>query len=286
MVGGAIQLERTSTMAIVSRRWTAAHSSKAYGEKFMLLYSPVWMAFLAVVVIRKWYEEFRPFDYVLVGLGLSLPCVIAPFLFAGEQEKRTPPLQRYIIKANIFIGIVSYIGNHFNTHYFYNVLGVRYTGPLGPGRGWEINQVPVSMYLMTHVYFMTYHVLITPLLRGVKTSFRTSSPLQYIAVGLFVVVAAFLTAFAETWTISNFPYYTYPDYYQMLTKGSVFYGTFFVVTFPWFARLDENPWKLWSVGKVVREALGAMMTVLLCDDAWRLILEYFDLTRHKRVPYA
>ena len=117
----------------------------------MLLYSPVWIGFLAIIVIRKWYEEFRPFDYVLLGLGVSLPCVIASVIFAGRLEKSTPLLQRYIIKANIFIGIVSYIGNHFNTHYFYNVLGVRYTGPLAPGRGWEINRVPVSMFLMTRL---------------------------------------------------------------------------------------------------------------------------------------
>ena len=270
---------------MLSRRWAAASSSKAYGEKFMLLYSPVWIGFLAIVVIRKWYEEFRPFDYVLLGLGVSLPCVIAPFIFAGRLEKSTPPLQRYIIKANIFIGIVGYIGNHFNTHYFYNVLGVRYTGPLAPGRGWEINRVPVSMYLMTHVYFMTYHVLFTPLLRAVKTSFRYSTS-QYIAMGVFVIVAGFLTAFLETLTISGFPYYTYPDFHEMLTKGSVFYGTFFVVTFPWFARLDENPLKLWSVGRVVKEALAAMMAVLLCDDAWRQIFEYFNLSKRKGVPYA
>lgn len=244
------------------------------------------MGFLVVVVIRKWYEDFRPFDYFLIGLGLSLPCLIAPLILAGKRERNSPPLQRYIIKANIFIAIVSYIGNHFNTHYFYNVLGVRYTGPLGPGRGWEINRVPVSMYLMTHVYFMTYHILVTPLLRVVRTSFRSSSPSQYIAMGVFVIVAAFLMAFAETWTISSFPYYTYPDRYHMLTMGSVFYGTFFVVTFPWFARLDEDSLKLWSVRKVIVEALAAMMTVLLCDEILRLTFEYFNLSKHKRVPYA
>lgn len=272
---------------MLTRRWTAANSSKAYGEKFMLLYSPVWIGFVAIVVILKWYEKFRPLDYVLLGLGLSLPCVVAPFIFAGRQEKSTPPLQRYIMKANIFVGIVSYIGNHFNTHYFYNVLGVRYTGPLAPGRGWDINRVPVSMYLMTHVYFMTYHILFTLLLRAVRVSFRSyPTSLRYIAVGLFVVTAAFLTALMETWTISGFPYYTYPDFHEMLTRGSLFYGTFFVVTFPWFARLDENPLKLWSVGKVVKEALAAMMTVLLCDDAWRLIFEYFNLSRRKGIPYA
>lgn len=244
------------------------------------------MGFLAIVVICKWYEHFRPIDYVLLGVGVSLPCIVAPFVFAGGSERSVPYFQRFIVKANIFIGIVSYIGNHFNTHYFYSVLGMRYTGPLGPGMGWEINQVPVSMYLMTHVYFMSYHVLVTPLLRAVKTSFRSSSPLQYVAVGVCVVVVAFLTAFAETWTISSFPYYTYPDYYSMLTKGSLFYGTFFVVTFPWFARLDEDPTNLWSVSRVVIEALAAMMTVILCDDVWRLIFEYLDLAEHKNVPYA
>lgn len=249
--------------------WRAANSSKAYGETFTLYYSILWIGFLAVVVILRWYESFSPNDYILVGLGIALPCFIAPLLVASRQERNTPLSERYIVKANLFILIVGYLGNHFYTHYFYRVLGMRYTGPLGPGMGLEINQVPVSMFLCTHPYFMTYHILATPILRAVRSLLRGNS-LCHPLFGMFVLLLAFVTAFMETWTISGFPYYTYPDLVSMLTTGSAFYGIFFIVTYPVFFRLDEDPNCLWSLGRVVTEALAAMMLVLLSADLLRI----------------
>ena len=262
-------------------------NSKVRGEQFMLCYSPIWIGFLAVIVLRKWYEHFSPNDFILTGLCVSLPCILGPlFLARNDRDERNIPLNsRYIIKANVFIAIVGYLGNHFYTHYFYNVLGVRYTGPLAEGKGLEINRVPVSMFLMTHPYFMTYHVLVTPLIRATKSIFEVRY-LQTISMGIVVVVVAFATAFAETWTISGFPYYTYPDFYQMLTKGSVFYGTYFVVTFPWFYRLDEDVAHPWPISRVVIEALAAMMVVLFCADIWRLCIEKFGNVSSIDVPYA
>ena len=267
-------------------RWRAAHSSKVKGEAFMLYYTPVWIGIMAVIVLGKWYERFSPNDYLLTGLCLSLPCILVPLVLARNDptEKHTPIFNRYIIKANIFIAIISYLGNHFYTHYFYKVLGMRYTGPLAEGKGWDINHVPASMYAMTHVYFMSYHVLVTPVLRATNSLF-TSRNLKFTSLVVIVCVVAFLTAFAETLTISGFPYYTYPDFHQMLTKGSMFYGTFFVVTFPWFYRMDEDPTDLWPVGRVAMEALAAMMVVLLCADIWRLLIERFG-SLPIDVPYA
>lgn len=267
-------------------RWKAAHSSKRKGEAFMLYYTAVWIGIMAVIVLGEWYERFSPNDYLLTGLCLSLPCILVPLVLARNDptEKHVPIFSRYIVKANVFIAILSYLGNHFYTHYFYKVLGMRYTGPLAEGKGLDINHVPLSMYAMTHVYFMSYHVLVTPVLRAADSVF-THRNLRLFSLVVVVCVVAFLTAFAETLTISRFPYYTYPDFYQMLTKGSVFYGTFFVVTFPWFYRLDEDPTHLWPLSRVVTEALAAMMVVLLCADVWRLCLETIG-NLSIDVPYA
>ena len=251
--------------------WKAVNRSKVFGETFILIYSVIWISFLAVVVIWKWYEQFSPNDYILVGLGIAIPCFVGPLVFPDMKERRIPFSERYIVKANIFIFIVGYIGNHFYTHYFYDMLGMRYTGPLATGKGIEINQVPLSMFLFTHPYFMTYHVLAAPLLRATKV-YLQKYPSPDILLGIFITLIAFMTAFIETWTISGFPYYTYPDFYTMLTKGSAFYGVFFVVTFPWFFRLDEDPRDLWSLGRVVKEALAAMMVVLICADFMRLFI--------------
>jgi len=238
----------------------------------MFYYSLVWISVLAAIVLSGWYEYFSPDDYILVGLGISIPCLFAPLLLADKAEKSIPLFQRYIVKANISVFILGYIGNHFFTHYFYRVLGMRYTGPLGPGKGLEINKVPVSMFLCTHPYFMTYHVLVSPVMRVAKAYLKDYKG-KTLLFAIVVACTAFFTAFMETLTISGFPYYTYPDLYSMLTKGSLFYGTFFIVTYPSFFRIDEDPRSpLWSIQRVVVEALAAMMVVLLCGDIIKLIL--------------
>lgn len=259
--------------------WKAANKSKAYGETFILYYSAIWIAFLGAIVMFGWYEKFSPNDYLLVGIGIAFPCLIGPLLLAGDDEKRLPVLERYIVKANIFIFILGYIGNHFYTHYFYDVLGMRYTGPLGPGEGIEINAVPVSMFLFTHPYFMTYHILATPVLRATR-SYLQQFRLRYLFFAVFVACFAFVTAFMETLTISGFPYYTYPDLATMLTKGSAFYAIFFAVTYPWFYRLDEDPRSPWSTSRVITESLAAMMVVLLCADFLKLFVMWSNGKRN------
>ena len=266
------QKDATGVYKIMGLAWKAAHSSKAFGEKVIFYYTLVWITVLATIVLSGSYEYFGPNDYILVGAGISIPCIIAPLLFADKAERSTPLFQRYIVKANIFVFIMGYIGNHFFTHYFYRVLGMRYTGPLGPGEGLEINKVPVSMFLCTHPYFMTYHVLVSPVLRAAKAYLQDYRG-KTVLFAIVVVCIAFFTAFMETWTISAFPYYTYPNLYSMLTSGSLFYGTFFVVTYPIFFRIDEDPRSpLWSIQRVVVEALAAMMVVLLCGDIMKLLL--------------
>lgn len=246
----------------------ASCPSKRFGEKVVLIYTPLWMLCLAAIVKTRWYEAFGPHDYIGVGVAFLLPILLLPLLLRSEKD--LPLHRRYIIKANVYIAILSYIGNHFYTHYFYNVLGMRYTGPLAEGV--QINRVPLSMFLMTHVYFLSYHVLVSPLLRVVRSALDWNATAQCVGTAGLVVLLAVFTAAAETWTISSFPFYTYPDLYTMLTTGSVFYGIFFVVTFPMFFRLDEDPSSPWPLSRVVVEALAAMMLVLLCADWWRLLV--------------
>lgn len=126
--------------------FVAEHKSKAFGEKLVLLYSPFWIGMMIIVVIRKWYETFSPNDYLLFSIGLALPCLALPLIMADSEEKRIPLFQRYAVKANVYILIVGYLGNYFYTHYFYKVLGVKYTGPVAPGVGIDLNGVPLCMY--------------------------------------------------------------------------------------------------------------------------------------------
>lgn len=250
--------------SIMSLSWKSVNKNKAYGETFVLYYSAVWISFLAAVVISGWYEQFTPNDYIWVGVGIALPCLIGPLLLANEDERKIPVLERYIVKANIFTFIVGYIGNHFYTHYFYDVLGMKYTGPLSPGEGIEINRVPISIFLFTHPYFMTYHVLAAPVLRVVKSYLQKNS--HFMVPFLCCICYSFGILYSVYGDLDNQWFLG-----TMLIKGSAFYGIFFVVTFPWFFRLDEGPHCHWSLGRVVTESLAAMMVVLLSADFLRLL---------------
>jgi cycloeucalenol cycloisomerase len=67
--------------------------------------------------------------YMAIGVSAALPCVILPYLLNPKAEGEKPFLQRYWVKANIWIAIFSFIGNYFWTHYFYQLLGASYTFP-------------------------------------------------------------------------------------------------------------------------------------------------------------
>ena len=266
--------------------WSAKTPSKRFGECVFLAYTPFWMAVMFLVVKMQWYEHFSATDYLVFAVSLALPCWGLPFALATEEEMRLPFLQRYSIKANVWVGILSYLGNHFFTHYFYTILGVRYTGPVAEGI--QINGVPLAMYFLTHVYFLSYHTLVSSLLRIVLGIFaRAPVMLRYLAGSVFVVSLAVLTAFGETWTISGFPHYTYPDLHTMLTYGSVFYAIFFIVSFPLFFRLDQDHRRLWPLSQVIFEAFAAMMIIMLLADIWRLwIGNVYQFSAESSVPYA
>ena len=72
----------------------------------------------------------------------------------GSAEPATPWYERYWFKANVWVIIISYIGNIHWTHYFYNLLRATYTFP-----AWRFNNVPVALILCTHAYFCFYFVL-------------------------------------------------------------------------------------------------------------------------------
>ena len=72
-------------------------------------------------------------------------------------------------RANVWVAVQMYVGNHFVTHFFYNVLGMRYTVPVGP---WVINRVPIVMFLMTHP-------VLVPFVAHRSTSARTTFSPRY-----------------------------------------------------------------------------------------------------------
>jgi cycloeucalenol cycloisomerase len=168
----------------------------------------------------------------------AAPYVVTPLLRPLKGD-RTPAgassiATWYILKANAWIAVFSFIGNYWYTHYFYGVLKANYTFDAH-----RLNDVPISMYLMTHAYFMFYHALTNCALRFVKSKYEDDAA-RWVFTCALVAVMAYTTAFMESLTICGFPYYTFADRDKAYTLGSAFYGIYFLVSFPMFLRVDED----------------------------------------------
>jgi len=92
-----------------------------------------------------------------------------------------------------------------------------------------------------------------------------------------VFAFAYFTAFMETLTISSFPCYAFnKPIADIFTKGSAFYGIYFIASYPMFLRLDEyvgeNGILPHSLYQTVVEAMGAGMIVLCLLDFCRIYL--------------
>lgn len=252
-----------------SNPWLAANPAKRWTEIFFLAYSPVWIVgVLLILVPFKLYDRLDEWGYLAVGLLTALPCFIYPVFFESKADAGKPWMQKYWVKANIWIAIFSFIGNYFWTHYFYSLLGASYTFPAH-----RLNDVPITLYFMTHAYFCLYHALANLLIRGVRSAAAPAGPWAVAAAEAALVFAlAYATAYGETFTIAHFPHYAFKNKDAMYTVGSLFYAIYFFVSFPMFFRMDEDGGgkKGYTLWRVVVDALAAGMLVTCLLDFWRL----------------
>lgn len=250
--------------------WLATSPGKRWTEVFFLWWSVVWISAIAIIIATQMFEWFEEWEYFGVGVAFCLPCFLLPFLFPGQGEPSTPLMRRFWVKANVWIAILSFIGNYFWTHYFYNLLGASYTF-----KAWRLNDVPFALYLITHAYFCTYHTGTTIVLRRFWTSefyYNRGAFGRRLSSVLAIAALAYFTAFMETLTISGFPYYTFKNKDYMYKVGSVCYGLYFIVTFPMYYRLGESPSQGWDLERVAVDSLAACMLVTLLLDFWRLAI--------------
>ena len=191
--------------------------------------------------------------------------MVLPLLFPSLcDDPSLPVTSRYTTKCAVWIGVLSWVGNYFWTHYFYTVLGATYTFPAH-----RLNDVPFCLFLITQSYFVSYHTFSNFILRRLR---RTTDG-SYVVAAVAICVMAYFVAFMETLTISSFPYYTHVNKDTMYKVGSVFYAIYFIVSFPMFLRVDEdNEGKgaCWSLWQTLMEALASCMVVTQLLDFWRL----------------
>lgn len=253
-------------------RWFAADPSKAWGEKFFLLYTPVWITGMGLMmksgVAGRWGDGAQ----IAAQLALWLPLLLVPALYHDERALGRRWLESYAFKAWVWLGVFSFVGSYFGSEYFFDVLGMVYhfatlhlnldSALLGSGE----QHVPLIMYFSAHFYFVTYHSAAVVVMRRVRTSRLFVHPLVWPAV---ILGCAYAFAWSETFFMTDpglAAQFTYRDVPRMLRWGSLVYALYFVVSFPMFYRLDEVPGERWPLRRVVVEALAAGMLVLFLLD--------------------
>lgn len=253
-------------------RWFSENPSKAWGEKFFLAYSPVWMVVIVLVMAFGVTHVVGDLGFLAIGLVVALPLVLVPALVRDETSLGRRWYETYWFKANLYIAVFGFAANYFGSEYFFDVLGMVYNYPaiqlnldsalLGSGD----QHVPLVMYLLTQAYFMTYHTTAIIVLRRMKTS---GFPVIARIWPVLVLGVAYFWAWMETRAMAN-PlietqfYYENPE--RMLSHGSLFYALYFVASFPIFFHLDELRGVNWSLIKTAGAACAAGLVMLFLLD--------------------
>lgn len=255
--------------------WSKRPARAAF-ERFALFYSPIWIAAMATVMLTGVYRSWSDPVYMIFGVALAAPLVLWPALgmAASADEAQEPWWRRSWVRHNLWIAIFVFVGSYVCTHYFFDVAGMRYGFPTR----WHLEAelvgergepVPLFLYFVTQAYFMTYHI-------GAVVALRTLSErlsLGPLGRAVVVVILAYAVAFAETFCMAVpilADVFEYADRGRMLAVGSIFYGSFFVVSVPVFARFDED--RAWSLGETAASSLAVSMVVVLVLDLWAKLI--------------
>eukprot|EP00055_Hartaetosiga_balthica_P010486 m.44817 g.44817 ORF g.44817 m.44817 type:complete len:273 (+) comp7189_c1_seq2:49-867(+) len=260
----------------VPAAWWSKDDSVRWYEKFAVNYFPVWSMSIASVVAFKFYEKFSGTSYFIFGLCCALPTILIP-LVASPRKYKQPFFDQFWVKALVWDAVFTFIGNHFLTYYFFNMLGCRYTIP----GGWALNGIPLVMHFLTLCYFQAYHTFASMILR--RFNFDSMSMFKKCMV---VFGMGYSTAVMEAVSISAFPHYYYPDRYAMYVFGSAFYSLMFLITYPAYYDLVEKSKKeKWTY--FFMHSLACGMAVFIADDVWRLIIgPVVEINSTTAVPYA
>ena len=253
-----------------SHRWfadAATHPTVHATERWFLQYGVVWILSFGVVVLFELYATWNATALLLFMFSLALPMYLQPFLFPTlTSDHKTPALERFSLRANVWMGIFGFVGNYWYTHYFYSVLHAHYTMP-----SYDLNGVPIPMFFATHFYFCFYHAIGNCVIRRIVTGF-TPSIQKNMFLGLAVLCMSYTTAFMETLTIAGYKCYEFDNFHHAATVGSLFYAIYFIVSFPMFYYFSNQTPDSTSWFGCIVQSLATSMCVLCMLDFVRVWL--------------
>lgn len=259
--------------------WLSSDADKGWSERVLLAQSPLWMVAVAVVMLTGWVQRMGDVGLIVFSIAVSSPAVVVPY-WLGRSRGRSSAGVPYWVKVNLFCAVLVVFGTYFGTHYFFDLMGMRYA--FGVEWFWSSEvvgrtpgRVPVFMYPLTQAYFVTYYVVLTVAWRGVRTRFGSGTAVS--VASLFVL--SYAVAFAETFFMAAdvlADVFRYEERARMLRLGSIGYAVYFLVGVPMLAQIDEpssgGRSLRWSVGRTLVHACAACLLILVGLEVWAKLI--------------
>lgn len=250
--------------------WLSSNPDKAWAERAFLTGSLLWIAAVAAVILTGVLKRWGDAGYLLFSLAAATPVTLAPLLMRPKDAK--PLLKSYFFKLNLFAFVLVFFGTYFGTHYFFDLMGMRYAFPTrlvfeAAVVGKSGAHVPIFMYPLTQAYFVTYFTVLVVLDRGISARLGLRRGGRVV----LVLLLAYGIAFLETLFMANdlmHDLFSYANKPRMLWLGSIGYALYFVVGLPAVRGVDENESSIWSAWRVLVQALAASMAILILLEAW------------------
>lgn len=215
---------------VACRALLAPHAPKAAVERYWLLYTPVWGAISAVVMVGGLARTWGDLELMAFGVLLAVGA-LGPLARPADPER--PWHQRTGPKLVASVVVLAFGLNWLQTPFFFDVLHMHY----GFGATWVVDRNPLFLYLVTVAYFATYAALCTVAHRAIRRA--APEALRWLAW----LVAPLAMAFLETLLNAN-PWMTglfcYDDLPLMLWFGTLVYAIPFALMLPLWMAIDED----------------------------------------------
>jgi cycloeucalenol cycloisomerase len=261
-------------------------AEKSLTERAILAQSPLWMAAVGWVMLTGRLAHWSDTELLLFSSAVSAPALALPAYLEtrrrGAADRRSI-LDSYWFRLNVWVFIVVCWGTYFGTHYFFDLMGMRYNFSnirwtldaqvLGSTSG---QTVPLFMYPLTQAYFMTYFTVLliaervlTDVLLGAAAE-STGIGRACIVLGLSYVVAFLETFFMAADVLSD--YFSYADRGRMLRLGSLGYAMYFIAGLPMARRIDGDGLgkggRTWTLERTAVEAAATCMMIQVLLEVW------------------
>lgn len=232
------------------------------------------MGAVAIAVLSGWLKSWGESGYLLFSTACAVPMSIVPIVLRARRGSGV--WSSFVVKLNVFVAILVFFGTYVGTHYFFDLMGMRYAFPTrlvfeAALVGKSGMHVPIFMYPLTQAYFMTYFTALVVADRGLRAKLR----LGPIGRASLVLVLSYAMAFAETFFMATDfmkDLFWYEKHGRMLAVGSFGYALYFLFGLPLVRGLDETADDRFPMGKVVIVALAACMAIFFGLEAWAKVV--------------